>query len=135
MACEGIVGVKNILITFFDCSTQQKIGPYSHKLSTDEMPTWRASVWSNEALTQGYTRRSAANAGANMSVIRDLRIPLRYYQGDAAVDVQVEYENGLVYTGRNGGVTGDDQSDSHEVTMELTFRTLDELLPVGAVAA
>lgn len=135
MACEGIVGVKNVLITFFDCSTQQKVGPYSHKLATDELPTWKASTWVNEAMTQGYTRRTASNAGANISVIRDLRIPLRYYQGDAAIDIQVEYENGLVYTGRNGGVVGDDQSDSHEVAMELTFRTLDELLPAGAVAA
>jgi hypothetical protein len=133
--CDSIVGVKNILMTFHDCSNGQKYGPYSHKLATDELPTWKTCVWTNEAMTQGYTRRTASNAGVEINVIRDLRIPLSYYQGCAGIDLQVEMENGLVYTGKSGGVLGDDKSDGHEVAMELTFRQLDELLPVGQVAA
>jgi hypothetical protein len=131
MACENIVGVKNILITFHDCNTEETFGPISHELATDELPTWKTCPYNNEALPGGYTRRVSANAGANINVIRDPRIPLSYYQGCAAVDIQVEYDNGIVYTGRGGSVVGDDQSDSHAVTMDMSFRVLDELLPAG----
>lgn len=135
MACENLIGVKNILMTFYDCDTETTIGPISHKLATDELPTWKTCEWNNEMLAHGYTRRIASNASVEISVIRDTRIPLRYYQGCVQIHLQVEYENGLVYTGKQGGVIGDEKSDTHEVAMEINFRFLDELLPAGALAA
>lgn len=135
MACENLIGVKNILMTFYDCDTETTIGPISHKLANDELPTWKTCEWNNEQMPHGYTKRIASNAGVELSIIRDLRIPLRYYQGCVSIDMQVEYENGLVYTGKGGGVLGEEKSDTHEVSLEITFRSLDELLPAGALAA
>lgn len=135
MACENIVGVKNILLTFRDCDTDVTLGPYSHELSTDELPTWKLCPYTNEVLTGGYTRRTYANSMVTLNVIRDLRIPLAWYQGCAEVNIQVEYENGLVYTAKGGTNTGDDQSDTHAVTLTLSYRQIDELLPEGALIA
>jgi uncharacterized protein (DUF3820 family) len=131
MTCENLVGVKNILVTFFDCDNDVKIGPIAHKLSSEELPTWKNCPWNNERLPQGYTKRQASDAKVQLKVIRDLRVPLALYQGCAAIDLQVEYDNGLVYTGTGGGVIGDTMSDTHEVEMDMSFRIIDELLPAG----
>lgn len=135
MPCETLVGVKNILLTFHDCEQDLTVGPISHEQSSEDLPTVRTCAWNNETLVGGYTKRSAANASMELKVIRDLRIPLAFYQGCASVNVQVEYDNGLIYTGVNGGVLGDEKSDTHEVMLDLTFPVLDELLPSGALAA
>jgi hypothetical protein len=135
MSCDNIVGVKNILLTLTDCNTDQVIGPYAHELATDELPTWKLCPFTNEVLTGGYTRRTYANSTATLNIIRDLRVPLSWYQGCASIDIQVEYENGLVYTAKGGTHTGDDQSDTHGVTLTLSFKEIDELLPEGALIA
>lgn len=135
MSCDNIVGVKNILITFLDCDTNQSYGPYAHELATEDLPTWKLCAYTNTALSHGYIRRQSTNAEVQINVIRDLRIPLSYYQGCAAIDLQVEYDNGLVYTGKGGNVTGDDKSDTHQVNMTLAYKVLDELLPAGALVA
>lgn len=135
MACENLVGVKNILMTFFDCDTDTRVGPISHAQATEDLPTWKTCAWTNERLPGGYTKRSAADVGCEIVVIRDLRIPLAWYQGCVAIDMQVEYDNGLVYTGLGGGVVGDEKSDTHEVSLDITFRTVDELLPPGSLIA
>lgn len=135
MSCDNLVGVKNILLTFTNCDTGQTFGPYAHELATEDLPQWKLCPFTNEALSHGYVRRQSANAQVIMNVIRDLRLPLAYYQGCAAVDVQVEYDNGLVYTGKSGTATGDEQSDTHMCNMTLIYKTLDELLPVGALVA
>lgn len=131
MTCENVVGVKNILMTFTDCQSGRVIGPYSHELATEELPMWRPCTYVSEAMTQGYVKKTANNASAEISVIRNLAVPLAWYQGCASIDIQVEYENGLVYTGTKGTTIGEEKSDSHEVSMEITFRQLDELLPDG----
>jgi len=134
MACEGMVGVKNILMTFYDCDNDTTVGPIVHKLSSEDLPMWKTCEWNNEKLTGGYTLRKASDVGCEIKVIRDLRIPLAWYQGCVAINMQVEYDNGLVYTGRNGGITGDTKSNTHAVDLNLTFRTVDELLPNGSLA-
>lgn len=133
MACENMVGVKNIVLTFYDCETDNRVGPISHLLATEDLPMWRNCAWTAEKLPGGYTKRQAADAGVEINLIRDLRIPLAWYQGCVAIDMQVEYLNGIVQTGVGGGVVGDPKSDTHEVEMELTFRTVDELLPPGSL--
>lgn len=135
MACENVVGVKNILITFVDCDTDTTIGPIVHQLATEDLPMWRACAWKSEPLPGGYVKRAASQAAGEIKVIRDKRVPLAYYQGCAQINLQVEYANGIVYTGRGGGITGDSKSDSHEVDMQMTFRVLEEMLPSGALAA
>lgn len=136
MACDNQVGVKNILLTFHDCDTGETLGPISHELASTDLPTIRMCNYTNEALTGGYVSRSLGNAGMEMNVIRDPRVPLAYYQGCASVDAQIEYFNGLVYTGLDGSVTGDDLSDTHDVTFALTFRQdIDEMLPAGQLDA
>jgi hypothetical protein len=131
MTCENQIGVKNILLTFRDCDTDEIFGPISHSLATDTMPTWRMCPWTNEAVVGGYVKRNPGKHEVEMNVIRDLRIPLAMYQGCSDVNVQVEYFNGLVYSAIEGTGTGDEKSDTHEVAMTIAFKEIDELLPAG----
>lgn len=135
MACENQIGVKNILISFRDCDTDEVVRNVSHVLSTEELPTVLACTWANEALTGGYVQRSAQNASISLNVIRDTRVPLQWYQGCAAIDIQIEYMNGLVYTGFGGSVVGAEASDTHDIPMEISFKELDEMLPAAQIAA
>jgi hypothetical protein len=135
MACENQVGVKNILLTFFNCNTNERSPPISHKQANDELPTVKACSVVNERLPGGYTMVTHADARVSISVIRDLRYPLAYYQGCVAIDLQLEMMNGLIYTGLNGGVVGDESSNTHEVALDLTFIELDEMLPPGALTS
>lgn len=135
MSCENQVGVKNVLVSFRNCETGAVTKFVSHKMAGDELPTVRTCAWVNEPLTNGYNRRRQSNASIQITLIRNERIPIANYQGCAAVDIQIEYFNGMVYTGINGTVGGEDGSDSHEVTMDITFETLDEMLPGTALAA
>lgn len=133
MTCENQVGVKNVMLTFRDCETDEVFGPISHELSSEDLPTWRLCGFNNEALPGGYVRRQISNPEVEINVIRDLRIPLAMYQGCSDVSLQVEYYNGLVYSGINGTGIGDEKSDTHEVAMTISFREIDELLPAGTL--
>lgn len=135
MVCTKQNGVKNILITFKDCDTDEVIGPISHELASDELPTVKACAWSNTALTGGFVTRSADNATMTINVRRDLRIPLAQYQGCAAIDIQVEKFDGTVWTMTDASVTEPDESDGHSISMTLVSDTIDELLPEGSLAA
>lgn len=135
MPCENQVGVKNILLTFEDCDTGEIFGPISHELSGEDLPTWRLCGFTNEAMPGGFVRRTSINPGVEIAVIRDLRIPLAMYQGCSAVTLQVEYWNGLVYSANQGTGVGDERSDGHEVTLDISFREIDELLPAGTLQA
>jgi len=55
------------------------------------------------------------------------------YQGCSDVTLQVEYFNGLVYSAAKGTGTGDEKSDTHEVTLTVSFKEIDELLPAGTL--
>jgi hypothetical protein len=131
MTCTNQVGVKNILLTFRDCDTDAVYGPIAHLLSSEDLPTWRLCPYNNDPLPHGYVKRQPTNPEVEIKVIRDLRIPLSMYQGCSDVNLQVEYYNGLVYSARRGTGTGDDKSDTHEVTMTITFKDIDEMLPNG----
>jgi len=131
MPCENQVGVKNIIITFLDCETDERYGPISHELATEDLPTYRLCGFNNQPLPGGFVRRSVTNKQIDLTVIRDLRIPLHLYQGCASVDIQIEHFNGLVYSANNGTGTGEELSDSHQVMLTLTFQEIDELLPDG----
>jgi hypothetical protein len=133
MTCANQVGVKNILLTFKDCDTDAVYGPISHDLSSDDLPTWRLCPYNNEALPHGYVKRKPTNPEVEIKVIRDLRIPLSMYQGCSDVNLQVEYYNGLVYSAATGTGTGDEKSDTHEVTLTLSFKEIDEMLPAGTL--
>jgi hypothetical protein len=135
MTCEKMVGVKNILLTFYNCDTEERMGPISHELATDELPTVKACNVVNDRLPGGYTQRTHSDARLGMQIIRDLRVPLSWYQGCVSIDAQIEYLNGLVYTGLNGGVIGDETSNTHAVTLDITYMEIDELLPPGALVS
>lgn len=133
MNCDNQVGVKNIMLKFTDCDTGAVWGPISHQLAGDDLPTLRLCKHTNEALPGGFIKRSISNESMEMRIVRDLRIPLSMYQGCSNVDAQIEYYNGLVYSGTKGTGTGDESSDTHEVAMTIVFRDIDELLPVGVL--
>lgn len=135
MACDNLVRVKNILITFRDCDTGEAIGPISHKQANEDLPTIKTCDVSNSELTQGYILQSEGNQMMEFNVIRDRRVPLAFYQGCAAIDVQIEYVNGLVYTALDGNVIDGESSNTHEVVINAIFRDIDELLPSGSLIA
>ncbi|MGL5736569.1 MAG: hypothetical protein ACRCYS_17030 [Beijerinckiaceae bacterium] len=135
MACDKIIGVKNLMLTFTVCETGQVLGPISHKLATDDLPNIRFTNFKNEPLRHGYSKRIADNATVEVKPIGDERIQSRYYQGDAEIKLQIEYENGRVVTGEKGTVTGDEKTDTFEYSMMIVFPTLEELLPPGALLA
>ena len=126
-------GWKTARLTFKDCDTDAIYGPISHELSSEDLPTWRLCPYNNEPLPHGYVKRQPSNPEVEIKVIRDLRIPLAMYQGCSDVNLQVEYYNGLVYSAAKGTGTGDEKSDSHEVTMTIVFKEIDELLPAGTL--
>jgi len=134
MPCENQIGVKNILLTFKDCDTDEVFGPIAHELAAEDLPTWRLCPYNNTALPGGFVTRARANSQVEMNIIRDTRIPLAMYQGCASVIGQVEYYNGLVISFTDGTGTGDEMSDTHAVTMAVSFLTYDELLPAGQLA-
>lgn len=131
MTCDNQVGVKNILLTFRDCDTDQVYGPIAHELSSTDLPTWRLCPYNNDPLPHGYVKRQPSNPEVEIKVIRDLRIPLAMYQGCSDVTLQVEYFNGLVYSAQKGTGTGEEKSDTHEVSMTIVFLEIDEMLPNG----
>ena len=102
MTCDNQVGVKNILLSFHDCDTDAVYGPIAHVLASDTLPTWRLCPYKNEPLPHGYVTRKPSNPEVEISVIRDLRIPLSMYQGCSDVTLQVEYFNGLGVLGHQG---------------------------------
>lgn len=130
--CASQVGVRNIIITFRDCDSDQVYGPFSHELSGEEQPNYRLCEYTNEELPGGYVRRNRGSQMMTLSVVRNLGVPLAMYQGCGAIDITVEHYNGLTYTGLNGTSTGDDSSDGHEVTITATFKEIDEQLPAAA---
>lgn len=135
MSCEQIVGVKNIFIVFTNCDTKQVTPPISHKLAKDELPKWRLFDKTYEKLPGGYAKMRQAQYECDMNIIRDLRMPLADYQGRSQLDIQIEMENGLVYTGKVGTFTGDELSDTHEVMLKVVFKLATELLPPGQLMA
>lgn len=120
--CSEQIGVRNIKISFTDCDSNESINNVAHELATDALPEWRLCSYNNEPLPGGYVRRVKSNSGVTIIVRRDQRIPLEWYQGCAAVDIQVEYFNGQVITGINGTPTGDTRSDTYEVELDVSFR-------------
>jgi hypothetical protein len=134
MSCTNSVGVKNVLITFRSCDTDQVISKVSHKLATDDIPKVRTCEDKNEALPGGRSKRTQDSPTMELMVIRDLRVPLSFYQGCASMDVQIEYYNGLIYTGFEGVAVGDSRSDAHDIELEIVFERIDELLPANQVA-
>ena len=135
MSCEAIVGVKNIKLTLEHCESGQRIANLIHLLATDELPKWRMFDRVYDELPGGYVKMKQSNYKVEMKIIRDLRIPLAWYQGAARIDVTIEYQNGLVYVGSVGGVRNEESSDTHEVTLMVVFRRATELLPPGALVS
>ena len=133
MTCDNQIGAKNIMLTFRDCETDEVFGPISHELADDSQPTYRLCGYNNEMKPGGYVTRTKDNEQIIVTVVRDLRIPLELYQGCASTDVQIEHFNGLVYSAVSGTATGNDASDAHAVTLTMSFRQIDELLPVGVL--
>lgn len=139
MACANQVGVKNLAITFRDCDGGLiggvgDIRSRVHELAQDELPKYMMVNYTLEGLSGGRVKRTYKNARIEIMVVRDLSIPLAYYQGRASIDIQVEHVNGIVVTGIDGSVVEVETSDGNDVTMNIEFKRVEELLPSGALA-
>src|SRR5690606_40651228 len=69
-----IFGVKNIVLTFRDCDTDEEYGPYSHELADDTQPTYRLCSYENTVLPGGYVERTKSNNQIDLNVVRLLCI-------------------------------------------------------------
>jgi len=132
MACENQVGVKNVLITFRNCDTDEVIQKVAHEEVGENDFVVIGCNRRNEAGKNGKVAVSKDNATMTITVDRNPDIPLSYYQGCAAIDIQVEMHNGVVYTGYNGSVVDPDGSNGSTVTMSLIFSRIDEMLASAA---
>ena len=131
--CSNIVGLKNCLLTFTNCETGEVLGPLAHELATEELPTIHAYAYTLEDLPGGFVKKKHTSAKMDMKLIRNQLIPLVDYQGRSQIDCILEYDDGHVYTGVNGGVRGEEMSDTHEVTVNLSYKEIIEQLPAGAL--
>jgi hypothetical protein len=134
--CPEIVGVRNISLSFTDCDGGDgavSIRARTHTMSKDELPMYNMATYTLEGLSRGRAKRTYTNATIELPIVRDLAIPLIYYQGRAAISVQIEHINGVVVAASNGIVTGVEASDGNDVRMNLEFAKIEELLPSGAL--
>jgi len=134
MSCDKLVAVKNILMTFTNCETGEVFGPISHRQANDDLPKIRSWEFSLEDLAGGRVKKNHRHAQIEVAVIRNLRIPMKDYQGRSSIDIQIEYDNGLVFTGKGGNQTGEEAGDTFECMMDLSFDKITELLPAGALS-
>jgi hypothetical protein len=127
-SCDKTIGIRNIILTFLDCDGNIIQGPLVHEPTEDSEPNIKTCKETREALSSGRSKIIRGNTEINdLSVYRRLEVPLSLYQGCAAVNVTLEYYNGLVYTGLNGTVVGAEGSDGTIVNMSMIFEDIDEL--------
>jgi hypothetical protein len=136
MSCPNQVGVKNLTLGFTDCDGDSggigNVAPLAHVMSLDELPMYQVVPYKLEGLSGGRVKRTYENSKIELSVVRNLAVPLAYYQGRASIDYQCEHINGSVMTGVGGFVTGQDTSDGNDVKLTIEFATIVEVLPPGA---
>ena len=137
MACPNQIGVKNLTIAFTDCDAPSPGGigdvkATAHIMDKDALPEYQATPYKLEGLSGGRVKRSYQNASIKLKLIRNLAVPLAYYQGRAGLDVQIEHINGSVMTGTGGFVTDPQASDGNSVEFTADFQSLTEILPPGA---
>lgn len=138
-ACLNQIGVKNLMIEFVDCDAPNPGGignvkATAHCLHQDSLPEIDSVPYRLEELSCGRVRRTWKNATIRINVVRDLRIPLAYYQGRAGLNVQIEYINGDVFTGLAGNVTQPEPSDTSSVQFTVAFEQITEVLPPTAAS-
>lgn len=137
-SCQNLVGVRNLVLGFVDCSSNVvgsagTIKSRTHAMAKDELPMYMMVNYTNEGTSNGRVKRTYENCKVEIKVSRDISIPLQYYQGRASIDYQCEHLSGAVVTGLSGFVTGVETSDGDEVSMTIEFIRLEELLPSGAI--
>lgn len=125
--CDKTIGLRNVLLTFLDCDGNIIQGPLVHEPTEDSEPNIMMCKEKREALSSGRSKIMRGNTEiTDLAVYRRLEVPLAIYQGCAAVNVTLEYYNGLVYTGLNGTVIDAEGSDGVVVNMTIIFDDIDE---------
>lgn len=139
MSCPNQIGVKNVLIAFTDCDNGTaggigNVAAIAHDMAQDSLPEYDFTGYKLEGVSGGRVKRTYENAKIKLKIIRNLGIPLAYYQGRASMDVQIEHINGSTVTGLSGFVTDKQESDGNEVELTLEFKpsNMTEVLPPGS---
>lgn len=129
MSCANKEGVKNILLTFVDCETGEKISNISHKQPLDaDNPTMIGCAFNNTDIGRGRVSVAERSEQMTLTVQGDNAVPISYYQGCASVTVQVEWFSGEVWTGEDGNVIEPDASNRASITMTLVFEKINVML-------
>jgi hypothetical protein len=137
MACANQVGVKNLTLAFTDCRSGDAGGignvkATSHIMAQDALPELDSVPYKLTGLSAGRVKLTYKNASIKLNIVRNLAVPLSYYQGRASMDVQIEFLNGGVMTGIAGAVTEPQASDGNEVNFTVEFDSLSEILSPSA---
>lgn len=127
--CPSQVGVRNLVISFKDCDSDQEWRNVAHKMNGDVLPTVLACNKNTTALPGGKVQVSEGTGYTfSADIQRACGIPLAMYQGCAAIDVSVEWYDGSVWTLLNGSVTDAGESDGNSITLTGSFQEFDEIL-------
>lgn len=135
MACDKLIGVRNVKVSFHECSTGREMNNVNHKLGDGELPTWRFTDYVDEDAGDGHRKRKQSSYKGKIILKRNKRVPTAWYQGAASMTVVVEYEDDSVVVGRKGSPVGETMSDRIDVELECIWDSLSEILPTGSVSA
>lgn len=136
MACDKKEGIKNILLTFTDCDTEETTGPISHKQPVDaDLPTVMACSYANTDIGRGRVTVAEQSQNLSVTVQGDRSIPMSWYQGCAEIKIQIEWFTGEVWTGMAGQVIDAEASNRTSITMSIIFEEIDIMLPASGEAA
>jgi len=136
MACENESGVKNLMITFHSCDTNETVGPIAHLLSDENtQPDYKQCPLTKTRLNGKKVRVTRSSAEISVSVMPDDSIDLAWYQGCASIDIQIEYFNGRVVSGRDGSVVDAANGNFEAQQMTIIFDQIDIRKPTLAAAA
>lgn len=132
--CPAQVGVRNLVISFKDCESDNEWRNVVHKINGDTLPTVMACNKTTTVLPGGKVQVGEGTGYTfTADILRVESIPLAMYQGCAAIDVSVEFYDGSVWTLLNGSVTDATESDGNTIQLTASFQEFDEILAVNTL--
>jgi hypothetical protein len=132
-SCANAFGIKNIFITFTVCRGSRAgyvSPPISHSQFGDAMPMIRNVAHKNQQLPgkRGRVKQTPTPKSFEIEVEVEDNIPLAWYQGDATMDVDVEYLSGKIYNVLNAIPMGEEKSDTNSIKLNLDADEIGEFL-------
>jgi hypothetical protein len=132
--CGETLGIKNIVLSFYNCVTGVRYTNLQHVLASDKLPMINRTKRRYEALPGGGNKLKM-----HYCEIKDLNVKIlpgmdltAYQGGDWVISGQIEYFSGKIYTWENAKHVGSEGSDTREANLDLVpDGEIDELFASG----